>query len=115
MVLGGTEALTDAQIAQFSSKSTLESNSNERGSVSVTKSGDTLTVISNNIPDHETGDFPNDRNPNTISAQSYTYTIPNNPAFASSATCLPEGPIGFTLNGVAFYSPMTGSGTSGRH
>ncbi|XP_064636960.1 uncharacterized protein LOC135493512 [Lineus longissimus] len=109
------QALTDAEISQFSSTGVTEANTNLQGSVSVTKSGDTLTLVSNNIPDHPTGSFPNTDNPNTISAQSYTYMIPNNPSFASTPTCLPEGPIGFTLNGVAFYSAMTGFGTNAGH
>lgn len=43
-------------------------------SVSVTSSTRTMQV--NALPNHETWDFPNSGNPNTISAQSLTYSFP---------------------------------------
>ena len=42
----------------------------------VTVDGDTRTIVSNALPDHETGEFPNDGNPNTISAQDCLLRVP---------------------------------------
>jgi hypothetical protein len=38
------------------------------------------TLSANGIHNHDVGDFPNAGNPNTISAQTYTYTVPVTPA-----------------------------------
>lgn len=43
--------------------------------VVVTVDGGLRTIEANGIPDHETGEFPNSGNPNSISAQSYGYTF----------------------------------------
>lgn len=50
----------------------------------VTVDGDTRTIATNALPDHETGDFPNDGNPNTISAQDLTYEYPSEGTFVGT-------------------------------
>jgi len=69
--------------------------------VVVTVDGGVRTIESNGLPDHETGDFPNSGNPNSISAQSYSYTLPSNPATAAGATPynIPQ-PFGIAVNGI---------------
>jgi hypothetical protein len=52
----------------------------------VTVDGDTRTIATNALPDHETGEFPNAGNPNTISAQDLTYEYPTVGTFVGSAT-----------------------------
>ncbi|MGJ8745073.1 YHYH protein [Polaribacter sp.] len=54
----------------------------------------------NALPNHKTGDFPRKGNPNTISAQNRTYTIPLNPAYTGKPTWIREP--GVALNGVKF-------------
>ncbi len=68
--------------------------------VTVTVDGDTRTMVANALPDHETGEFPNDGNPNTISAQEKTYTFTTNPTYVGT----PSQPmtVGVAVNGVKF-------------
>lgn len=67
---------------------------------SVTVSEDTRTMVTNSLPNHKTGAFPNEGNPNTISAQNKTYTFPLNPKYTGKATWFREP--GVALNGVKF-------------
>lgn len=52
-------------------------------------------ILSNSIPDHATGDFPNPNNPNRISAQSYHFEITTTPTMANKTTPVWEGLPGF--------------------
>lgn len=69
--------------------------------VVVTVDGGLRTIEANGIPDHETGEFPNAGNPNSISAQSYSYSFPLNPDPAAGVTVynIPQ-PFGIAVNGV---------------
>lgn len=91
------------------------------GSTTVTVSGNTTTITSNNLPTppETTGIFPiqtsdpayqYDTNPNSIKAQNIDLTLPTNPAIASSPTCVPLGMIGFATDGVAIYDALDDSG-----
>lgn len=60
----------------------------------------TRTMVTNALPNHETGTFPNKGNPNTISAQNKTYTFPANPQYNGKAQWVRES--GVALNGVKF-------------
>ena len=66
----------------------------------VTISGNTRTIVTNALPNHETGLFPNSGNPNTISPQSNRYEYPTNPSYrgAASEVHVP----GVAVNGVKF-------------
>lgn len=85
-----------------------------------TVSGDTRSVISNSLPvDSHTGTFPIasndpayqvDRNPNTISAQSVSLSLPSNPSIASAPTCVGMGLIGVAVNGVAIFNALDAGG-----
>ncbi|PPC79146.1 hypothetical protein C4K68_01615 [Pokkaliibacter plantistimulans] len=50
--------------------------------------------------------FRYDRNPNRIRAQAVTYDLPWQPVLAAQASCLPMGPIGIALNGVAIFNAL---------
>jgi hypothetical protein len=67
--------------------------------------GDYVVIKSDGLPDHATGNFPNQYNPNSIQKQNYEFKIPLNPQIASQTTSLPMGPIGIMLNGVVFFNP----------
>ncbi|MDC0506072.1 YHYH protein [Candidatus Gracilibacteria bacterium] len=69
-------------------------------SVSVVVSGDSRTMKVNALPDHETGSFPNSGNPNTISAQSLTYSFPASGKYIGNKTWA-QIP-GVAVNGVKF-------------
>ena len=66
----------------------------------VTVSDGTRTIITNALPNHETGLFPNSGNPNSISAQSDRYEYPANPTHTGAATRV--GVPGVAVNGVKF-------------
>ena len=58
-------------------------------------------IRSNGLPDHPTGEFPNENNPNALRPQEHEYRIPVNPTPAEELTpAMPE--FGIALNGVMF-------------
>ncbi len=69
-------------------------------SVTVTVDGAIRTIVSNALPDHATGDFPNSGNPNTISEQNLVREFTTKPLFTGDATGARE--IGIAVNGVKF-------------
>ncbi len=68
--------------------------------VTVTVEGETRTIETNSLPDHETGDFPNSGNPNTITAQDLTYEFTTEPVWSGTASYA-QTP-GVAVNGIAF-------------
>lgn len=85
----------------------------------VTTSGHRL-ITTNDLPvDHTTGIFPigssdpaygYDRNPNSIRAQSFSWTLPLNPVAASSPRCLNLAQIGVLNDGVVLFDALDGEG-----
>ncbi len=59
---------------------------------------DTIEITSNAVPNHDAGIFPNAGNPNTIAAQSLTWSIPLRPTRGETARDLQV--IGVGLNGI---------------
>ena len=57
----------------------------------VSVSGDSRTIVSNGIPDHNVGMFPNMGNPNSISVQNKTFVISANPTQNNQKTSLTTG------------------------
>jgi hypothetical protein len=70
----------------------------------VTIVGDQRVMITNALPNHKTGEFPNPGNPNTISVQNKTYSFPTNPKYTGKSQWMREP--GIALNGVKF-EPQT--------
>ncbi len=68
--------------------------------VIVVVADDTRTIKTNALPNHETGEFPNDGNPNEITAQNLTYTFPLTPTKTTSARSVREP--GIAVNGIKF-------------
>ncbi len=83
-------------------------------------SGPTRVITTNDLPISDpTGNFPIartdpafsfDRNPNSLQSQSFRYSLPANPAAASTPGCLPLGPIGVFTNGVVLYDALDAGG-----
>jgi hypothetical protein len=69
-------------------------------SVKVTVNNTTRTLISNALPNHKTGAFPNNGNPNTISPQNVTYSYSLNPTYVGLA--IEVRTTGVAVNGVKF-------------
>jgi hypothetical protein len=78
--------------------------------VKVSLTGQFLDVASNGIPNHPTGNYPNEHNPNSILRQDYHFRIPLKPKMARDTTSLPFGPIGVAVNGIPFYNPYNAQG-----
>lgn len=72
----------------------------ENDNITIEVTDDTITITTNSLPDHETGEFPNDGNPNTIEALDAVYVIDRNPTYTESST--PVKVFGITLGGVQF-------------
>lgn len=70
----------------------------ETPSVTVTDFGGFTNYDGNGIPDHATGTFPNNRNPNTIFAISADYDVTNSPVKTNTASDMNE--FGITIDGV---------------
>ena len=62
--------------------------------------GNKRVMTTNSLPNHKTGNFPNQGNPNTIAAQEKTYEFPLNPVYTGKATWAREP--GIAINGVKF-------------
>jgi hypothetical protein len=65
-------------------------------------SGDRRVLISNGLPGHATGDFPNTHDPVAIRAQRYRYEMPMAPVIAERPTPLGMWHFGVAINGVPF-------------
>ena len=55
-------------------------------------------IVSNGLPDHETGTFPNSGNPNSISEQSLSFRVPITPTYTGVKTAVSLPGVG--LNGI---------------
>jgi len=59
-------------------------------------------IEADGLPDHETGQFPNRNNPNTISQQDHGFRVPLHPQKASQISAMNRQSFGVALNGVPF-------------
>lgn len=66
----------------------------------VTVENNIRKIVTNALPNHKTGVFPNEGNPNTIKPQNRTYTLPVNPTYIGKAKWVREP--GVALNGIKF-------------
>lgn len=83
-----------------------------------TVNGTTRTITTNDLPTHPTGIFPiqasdpayaYDRNPNTISGQTLTYSLPANPTYNTTPNCM-GGESGVMLTGIALFNALDAGG-----
>lgn len=88
-------------------------------SVSIKISGSNRIITTNDLPpDHTTGIYPVqssdpayqvDRNPNTITAQNFTFTLPANPVQSSSPSCM-GGEVGVMTDGIVLFNAFDAEG-----
>ncbi len=71
----------------------------------VTITAEERIMITNSLPNHATGEFPNSGNPNTISAQNRTFSFPLHPKYTGKVQWIREP--GIAINGIKF-EPGTG-------
>lgn len=70
--------------------------------VSITVEGGFRVISANGIPNHSIGRFPNNGNPNVISAQQHSFRIPAKPKVANRPTQSGPAFFGVAINGVPF-------------
>ncbi|KAG1658329.1 hypothetical protein GQR58_023086 [Nymphon striatum] len=82
----------------------LQVNGNEFAEVeennTITITAEERIMVTNSLPNHATGEFPNPGNPNTISAQNRTFSFPLHPKYKGKAQWIREP--GIALNGIKF-------------
>ena len=88
--------------------------------LTVTVNGSNVTFTTQNLPNHKrptnnalyeayNGTNSNfHQNPNEISSQNISITVPLNPSAATNNQATPLGPIGISINGVVFYNQYAG-------
>jgi len=91
--------------------------------VSYSINDNTLTITTTDLPNHTSPYWPTDNplyetyngtnssfqlNPNIISTQNITFTIPLHPAEATNKEATRLGPIGIARNGIVFYNQYAG-------
>ena len=67
---------------------------------SVSINGNKRVIRTNALPNHKTGEFPNNGNPNEITSQELSYSLPINPKFSGIIKWSREP--GIAVNGVKF-------------
>ncbi len=70
--------------------------------VRITEAKGKRIIVSNGIPNHETGQFPNRGNPNSISAQRYEFRMTLTPKPAAKPVPAIHASFGVAVNGVPF-------------
>jgi hypothetical protein len=70
--------------------------------VSITEKNGKRIIQSNGMPDHETGQFPNQGNPHAIAAQKYEFQMTLNPKLEKKAIPSLHALFGVAVNGVPF-------------
>ncbi|HJV33294.1 MAG TPA: YHYH protein [Patescibacteria group bacterium] len=84
----------------------------------ITVSGSNRVFTGNGLPEHATGKFPiattddayqYDRNPNSISTQTLSYTLPKDPTVAASVSCV-GGEVGIALSGIPIFNGFDAGG-----
>ena len=91
--------------------------------LTVSVNGNSVTFTTQNLPNHKSPYWPTNNalyeayngtnagfnlNPNRISSQNISITVPLNPASASNKQATSLGPIGISVNGVVFYNQYAG-------
>ncbi|KZN56383.1 hypothetical protein N474_11600 [Pseudoalteromonas luteoviolacea CPMOR-2] len=107
-VVGSTDGvLCDYLYNEFNDSASVQATSNADWSCD----GSDRQLTANGIPDHATGTFPNQANPNTISEKNVSVSYTLTPTKTDSTTTLggPSGATGYVLNGVKIDANTAGS------
>ncbi|OOG78164.1 YHYH protein [Flavobacterium sp. A45] len=99
------------------------------GATSITSDGTYITIKSTGLPDHKSVYYPTTnalyenfsgttfggntfkKNPNTITARTYTFKIPLNPVVSSTHAATPLGAMGVAINGIPLYNQYAAPNT----
>lgn len=106
---GGASGTTADVLCGFSQSVVNDDESvNATSTAEWTCSGSTRTLAANGLPDHEVGTFPNNANPNAISAQTVEVEFPLSPEIASETGTATQV-VAYALNGVKFEVGTAGT------
>ncbi|TDU70659.1 YHYH protein [Prosthecobacter fusiformis] len=75
---------------------------NAQPEVTIREEGGKRVISSNGIPNHPTGDFPNEGNPNAIAPQKYEFRMTLRPKVGPQPTPSQRAFFGVAVNGVPF-------------
>lgn len=99
------------------------------GATSITSDGTYITIKTTGQPDHKSVYYPTTnplyedfsgttfggatfkKNPNTITARTYTFKIPLNPSVSSTHAATPLGAMGVAINGIPLYNQYAAPNT----
>ncbi len=99
------------------------------GATSITSDGTYITIKTTGQPDHKSVYYPTTnslyedfsgttfggatfkKNPNTITARTYTFKIPLNPSVSSTHSATPLGAMGVAINGIPLYNQYAAPNT----
>lgn len=97
-------------------KISVQGSVSQEGKSSFGIEGEKIIISTNDLPTtHTTGVFPiakddpayfYDKNPWPIKSQNIVVEVPKNPKIAAIPQCLPWGPLGYSISGVAFEHPL---------
>jgi len=99
-------------------KVTVDGSVHWKSVLKIAVSGSKLRITGNGLPSHTTGVYPvaasddayqYDRNPNSIRAQSLSYSLPASPKAAAKPSCI-AGPIAVMLTGALLYDGLDAEG-----
>ena len=102
MLLCGLLAMPGAFAQPADPQASIATTKLGQNKVTITVTGGERLVVANGLPDHAPGQFPNRGNPNTISAQNYTFHIPVAPQTNATPRDGRGWWFGVALNGVPF-------------
>lgn len=99
------------------------------GATSITSDGTYITIKTTGLPDHKSVYYPTTnplyenfsgttfggttfkKNPNTITARTYTFKIPLNPKVSTNHAATPLGAMGVAINGIPLYNQYAAPNT----
>lgn len=111
--------LDDGTLVDLSLKPTVPGEVSWDSELSIVDEGDTRPVVGNGLPTNPTGEYPIpsdseayefDRNPNSIEAQSISWSLPLDPQVAAEPSCLGQGAIAIASSGAVFFNPVDADG-----
>jgi len=107
-LLLGTSCLTDEELAAFKPRieNYIDINTGESAVVYAVDNGDgSQSIYTNGIPSHETAEFPDDDNPNSLSEYPVTMKIYSTPIMRETPLkCTPPGYVGIATSGTPIFN-----------
>lgn len=78
--------------------------------VTLSANGDTITISSNGVPNHELGTYIRPGGEATVDAYNLSISIPTTPVYSAQPTQTSGGATGIAISGAAIYNPYDAGG-----